>query len=554
MNHIKCLFVGAYSSMEKEYEELKQEFDYVDIDFSLYDNIDAFSLDNYDFILSRGGIMERLKKATKTKVFDIGISIYDILNTIDLSKLDKTLIIGFPGITASAKALKKYTNYKLNIITINNNEELSHYKNEILSYQYIYCGYNTYQTIKPLNPNASLIKSSYDTIKQTFISSINFCNAIKEERLKDEILKASLANDSMNVLIYNSKKEKIHEIITLSDEIPLIMDSINSNIDSLIKNKYKKIILETSEFNIVIFNSHFNLFDEVYTSIKIEYHKKIGKNTYIYQAIDSSNTSSLSIDIVHELESYSINNIPIAIFSYPGSLDYIINDLIINKSVLKENTPFIIDFNLVTKSEFKYLLNDTDSILNFEGHIFIFKGLEVLSKEDLSNFFSFIKDINLTKNNKIIFNINLDYKTTLLTYLSQIPFYLVVLKSLNDNPNKKDIINNYLIDSLIYGKLSNESLDLLYDFRYEYNELELIRIINQIKDSNDFSVISISKILSLEHYKYINDETYKNKSLEEIILEAIHYNLVKNNNNQIKASKSLGISRTTMWRYLKANS
>ena len=53
--------------------------------------------------------------------------------------------------------------------------------------------------------------------------------------------------------------------------------------------------------------------------------------------------------------------------------------------------------------------------------------------------------------------------------------------------------------------------------------------------------------------KFISLKIGKNKTLEEINSEIIEQILNYNNGNQSLTAKQLGISRTTLWRYLKRN-
>ena len=111
-----------------------------------------------------------------------------------------------------------------------------------------------------------------------------------------------------------------------------------------------------------------------------------------------------------------------------------------------------------------------------------------------------------------------------------------------------------------------EAMKFLTDYSWPGNYNQFKRLINElvlISSSPYIKLNSVKKVIEKENsdlpadqntsQKYISLKIGKNKTLEEINSEIIEQILNYNNGNQSLTAKQLGISRTTLWRYLKRN-
>ena len=111
-----------------------------------------------------------------------------------------------------------------------------------------------------------------------------------------------------------------------------------------------------------------------------------------------------------------------------------------------------------------------------------------------------------------------------------------------------------------------EAMKFLTDYSWPGNYNQFKRLINElvlISSSPYIKLNSVKKVIEKENSdlpvdqnssnKFISLKIGKNKTLEEINSEIIEQILNYNNGNQSLTAKQLGISRTTLWRYLKRN-
>lgn len=547
---MKTLIVYVYEDMKDIALKLINKYKEENIDLLFSDGHHKekikFYLDNhnYDLIISRGGVYSYLKKITKAIVIDVGLSIYDIISTIDIKSQIPTLIIGQENLTNEAKLLN-FNN--INTITIKGNSDLSSQIDYIKKFHLIYTGASTKNYLKNQGIKAELLKNSFKSLENAYLTGKELYLNLNKQKNEEAILTAFLMNEHTNIFIYNEHGQLIKKSIIFPIFNKDIEQIINNNIKELL-TKNKSIALKKQNYLININSKKFHFASNKYIAIKISINKSIDYNyIYIPSSLDNYH---ISLDINKSLTLYSINNIPICLLYQNGSGEDMLVKKIIESSLYKDNTSFILDFNLITKREFNTLLNSPASILNLENHTIILKNLNALDNYALASLVNYISESKLTSNNKLIILIN-ENNNNLINELNQITYYLVRIPSINNSKQKKEIINDHLKSLKI--NLDNESLNLLYDYNYFQNESELIRIANEIKSFESPTINDIKSILNNETYQNISYFNIENKTLSEIEYNACCYILKECNYNQTLAAKRLGIGRTTLWRILNKN-
>lgn len=547
---MKTLIVYVYEDMKDIVLKLINKYKEENIDFLFSDGHHKEKIKlyldthNYDLIISRGGVYSYLKKITKAIVIDIGLSIYDIISTIDIKSQISTLIIGQENLTNEAKLLN-FNN--ISTITINGNSDLSSQIDYIKKFHLIYTGASTKNYLKNQGIKAELLKNSFKSLENAYLKGKELYLNLNKQKNEEAILAAFLMNEHTNIIIYNEYGQLIKKSIIFPIFNKDIEQIINNNINELL-TKNKSIALKKQNYLININSKKFHFAGNKYIAIKISINKSIEYNyIYIPSSLDNYH---IPLDINKSLTLYSINNIPICLLYQNGSGEDMLVKKIIESSLYKDNTSFILDFNLITKREFNILLTSSSSILNLENHIIILKNLNALDNYALASLVNYISDSKLTSNNKLIILIN-ENDNTLINELNQITYYLIRIPSINNSKQKKEIINDHLKSLKI--NLDNESLNLLYNYNYFQNESELIRIVNEIKSFESPTISDIKSILNNEIYQNISYLDIENKNLSEIEYSVCCYILKKCNYNQTLAAKKLGIGRTTLWRILNKN-
>ena len=157
---------------------------------------------------------------------------------------------------------------------------------------------------------------------------------------------------------------------------------------------------------------------------------------------------------------------------------------------------------------------------------------------------------------------NRDPSRDFIDYLPCTTLYMTPLRELADDLASAsslylDKLNNELSRQL--SGFEPDALSLLCSYDWPDNYMQLKRVLSDAAihtQSGYIQASTIEEILNREKKQYAitapkNFDNNYDKTLQEIIHDAVISTLYHCNGNQSKAAEQLGIGRTTLWRYLK---
>ena len=166
---IKILGIAPYEGMKSIMQKLAGERRDIELDVFVGDLNKGVEIarqnyrSNYDVIVSRGGTAELIGRSTHTPVIEVTLSVYDILRAMKLAEnyADRYAIVGFPAITGSAHLLCDLLQYKIDIFTIHNQNEVQATLKELKrkGYRMVLCDMIANTIAKQIGLNAILITS-----------------------------------------------------------------------------------------------------------------------------------------------------------------------------------------------------------------------------------------------------------------------------------------------------------------------------------------------------------------------------------------------------------
>lgn len=126
MVKVRVLAIAPYDGLRDELERLASKR--TDVILTSYvgsmewgaNFVRSIDEDTYDVILSRGGTAESIERVTNLPVMEVGLSVYDILaamtTTVAIGR--KFAVVGFRGISSTAKVLCDILKYDVEVHTI----------------------------------------------------------------------------------------------------------------------------------------------------------------------------------------------------------------------------------------------------------------------------------------------------------------------------------------------------------------------------------------------------------------------------------------------------
>ncbi len=592
LNKIRMLGVAPYPGMQHVMAQLAEKRDDIDLTTIVWnlgsetETLTKCLSKNYDVIISRGGTAQFIKKITNTPIVEIPISIYDILIAIKMCENSNTdyTIVGFPAITSTAHTLCDLLQYKLDIITIDDIDNIQNILETLKDngHNIIICDTITSLLAKDLGLIPILVTSGMESVQSAFDQAVKLYKDYAAIQDRNYILTQALEkqsiytvilnydgstyfsnynrNDNLDVLNYlkglsedfhNSSHEKsFHLIENTLYAVSIDKIKVNKKIFFVFSLQPNPISSESNKHGIRFFNCN---------DMKEKYYNSFYKLTSSY------------LDINNQLEQINMSSIPVVVLGEKGSGKNIVAAKLYFESSYNNN-PFIsINCELINDKSWDFLINNYDSPF-YDNHNTLFvSNLQSLSPLQRKQLLTLILDTKLHKRNRIIFTCSQTLKdessdpsAEFIEYLSCATLYLPPLRDLKENLlSSCSLYLNQLNINLskeIVG-FEPDAIALLNSYHWPQNFIQLKRVLKELvmlTNTPYITLETVKKVLDKEEYRfptkdktdYLSNFDY-NKPLNDIIQDVIHIVLDQCNGNQSQAAKKLNISRTTLWRYLK---
>lgn len=592
MQKIKVLVIAPYEGLRDLIDDLAHERNEIDVHCFISDMHDGLLLakelehENYDVILSRAGTAELIRKESILPVIDIKLSVLDMMRAIKLAQgySGKFAIVGYNTITNIAKQICELLQYDIIIKTIYNTTEIDKALLELRD-----CGISlivgdviTTTHAKRLGLNTTLITTGKESIINAFNEVVILYNSFKKDKDRNTIIKSILENSNSLVICFNENDSIVYSNIKkyIRDFNSLILDLKNYK-QSLIKNLNLKILKTYGEtiFSIKGVLIEFN--NERYLTYYIENQSntiKVFNKAIRFINVDDSpqvnidtfnSSSEVFQNLINTTKSYAHLKTPIIIIGERGTGKDTIAYTIYRNGMNNKNPLIIIDARYISEEKWIELFESEKSLfLNIDFTIYI-KNIHHLDKSSQKILESYLLDTDVHRRNRLIFSmvngISETFDNSSLLYFIKNRMHALPLTVPNLNQRREDIpnlVSLYLSElNLSYGKqvigLEDDAVKLLQEFNWKNNIDQLRRVIRQLIMLTETSYIkydTVKKVLQDETPSSTVSKIYNinlNNTLDKITKDIIDIVLKEENYNQSKASKRLGISRSTLWRKIK---
>jgi transcriptional regulator with PAS, ATPase and Fis domain len=589
---IKVLGIAPYEAMKTAMQKIADERSDIDLDVFAADlnygvEIVRHNLqNNYDVIISRGGTAEMVGKMTNIPVVEISLSVYDILRAIKLAEnySNSYAIVGFPSITESAHLLCTLLQYNIDIITVHSEDEvistLNHLKQN--GYHMVVGDMITHTTARNLGLNAILVTSGTESIVSAFNQAVKTSTSFTQLKNEYEFLKKVIARDGNYTVVFSEdgemyfstwnekNSEKLYEM--LRSEIPQIISSDVSKIFHNLNGTLFSIEGRTvgyKSINHIVFYITASKIQINTSKYGIQFLNKKEAEEHFFNSFYSISGSMGGLqDSINQI---SPSSLPVMITGEHGTDKEQIAQIIYTRSSLKFNPLVTIDCELLNDKSWDYLTNNYNSPFNDINNTIYFKGVEALSKDRSQQLLSLIVDVNLNKRNRLIFsctsNLNDLIPSAAQEFVNRLSCLTICLAPLRERVMEIPSLSSIYLGSLNVelGKqligFEPRAMELLQQYHWPRNYTQFKRLLNELAVLTTTPYItsfSVSNLLDKEgrtignSYTKVDNGTVLdlNRPLDQITEDIINKVLSEKNGNQAATAKQLGISRTTLWRYL----
>lgn len=589
---IRVLGIAPYEGLSNILISVSEEYPQIDLTTYVGDLEQGLGIakknlhKNYDAVISRG-MTAKLLNQLPIPVVDIGISIYDVLCTMKLASFPgkKTAFVSYADISVLARQVSEITDYKIDIYTASSPEAAEDILSKVntMDYGAIICDRVVNQIATKMQINSYLITSGIESIKRAFDEVLTICrypnnlrneNHLLRELINGQLSETVLFDEGKNVILSTIDSPKESLISLFESEIEETKEfkerRITRNLDGMVINIRSKTISIGDDSYVVFF----------FTSRKsISNKDKPGIEHFSYKEIQNAYNSSMlflsgvmggsNIQIEKVRNSYR----PVLVYGENGTgKDSFAHYLFLNGN--HRNAPFIeIDCYELDNKGWDYILEHHMSPLTETKSTLYFKNLGKIPTNKRIELVSALSDLGTCNENRVIFSCLCNENklvpqicTTIADKFGALSVYMPPLRNIPENIDRlaRLTLNNLAPETkkTIYG-FTEEAMNCLKNYTWPNNFTQFKRVIYELATFAKGSIIErkdVDEIMQKETYiGYTSDKEdgflpiNLRRPLKEIEREIVLRIIEETDNNQSEAAEILQISRTTLWRMMKAD-
>lgn len=588
---IKILGIAPYEELNNSMSIVSNQFKEVESDIYTADLEEGQQIaaelfgNSYDAIISRGGTADLIRQVVSIPVIDVSISIYDILGTIRLARnyTENFAIVGYASITETAHLLCDILGYNIKIITLDELTDAS-MTLDILAdenYEMILCDAITNRLALTKSINTILITSGFESVKHAYQEALTIARQLKRVIHEKLVLEESLKQQKQDFVIFDESFD-VYAANVSHDLSSSTAKFLSTKKDMTDENQYyhtfrnrvymilvKKIVVDDRIYfscNLKIstppiINNRFGIFYQKRPEVEEIFTTKLLFTQFIQE------------ETKRELQ--RVNNFysALIIVGETGTAKSSIAYQAFLNQEMHNNQLISIDAKLMNDKMWKFLVNPTNGPLVDEHNTLLFQNVEQLSVRDAEQLITIVKNTKLLQRNNLLFTYNTNNVSEEKIYnrlLFELNCASIYAPPLKERKHELSVITTLLLNKMniecnkeVIGFDPNALKEFLaFEWPGNFNQLQAAikeLVINStthyISEHQVIQLLRKERLIQNFSDSHLGSFTLQTKvekpTLFDYSKEIILNVLEQNNGNQTKTAEQLGISRTTLWRYLK---
>lgn len=588
--HIRILAIAPYEGMNTALQHATEAYPNADFDIFTADLdaalaiVEANDISVYDCIISRGGTAELLRNKTALPVVEIPISIYDILRTIKLAEnyTKRYAIVGFQSITEPAHTLSALLGLELDIFTIANAEEvpIALRKLQQDGYHMVVCDMIAHTTARQLGLDAFLITSGTESIHAAIDQALTLSAWFVRLRRENILLKSVTEGQGALVavlsadasLFYSSATEfpetLLQKLRAVQREVPRsgTLRFYHSDRGEFFHVTAKQVLLNRAERTLFYCIPSRIPLHRRNTGIRT---LSKGECEFLFSNSFYSLSGAMG-SLGTEIKALARLRQPLLILGETGTGKEQIARYLYLHSTLANHPLVVVDCAETSDKSWNFLLEHYNSPLCDSGNTVYFQNLEQIPEVRGRALLSAIKDTGLARRVRLLFSAAVadDAPVSEMTRLfsERLGCMTIRLPSLRNRADEIPSLASLYLNNLNLelGKqisaFEPRALELLRSYSWPNNYTQFKNLLRSLASLSDSAYIRSSAVLDLLQRERLlraaepaprqSTAPSAPKTLDQRIREIIQDTVAAHSGNRAAAARELGISRTTLWRYL----
>lgn len=591
---IRVLGIAPYTAMKEQMQKIAQEFsdtiELLALDGDLQEGVSVarnnFHSD-FDVIISRGGTAELLRKQVSLPVIEIGLSEYDILRSIHLAEgiSDRIAVVGFPSITHAVETAALFAKNRPDIFTIESADLVDDTMREVhlRGFKVVLCDVTGLAAAKRNGLNSVFLTSGQTSIRKAFRDAILFAGNTRRLQAENAFLREIIMEQTGSTVVFDTGDNPVFSSIQMDNpnelinvlkrEIPSIPEqgpgvriqkTLNGN---LFKVKGKR-VYSGNEMCTVFYITKVKLPLQS-SQAGIHYYTEAEARRVFYNSffVSVNDTLGTTADFARVAKT----NRPVMILGADGTGKESAANLIYMNSPLNVHPFIVINVNLLTEESWNFLIeNENSPLSDSDNTLYIIGSARKEDEEKMRRFLSAMVEMDLAKRNRILLSfqaVNDNLQAPIIRRFQNVlgctTLVLPTLAAMKEHI--PTLVHLYLSQVSSGGEsevidMADEGIRLMQDFPWEHNYSQFKRIMQDLIETAALPIISEAEVRAALAREDLVPATRQgvngaevfdmNRTLDKMNQEIVRRVLADCDGNQTLAAKRLGISRTTMWRYV----
>ena len=279
-------------------------------------------------------------------------------------------------------------------------------------------------------------------------------------------------------------------------------------------------------------------------------------------------------DIYQEVELVNKSDQPLLIYGEDGTCKEQICKYVYLQSRWNNRPLVVIDSYMLNNKAWDYLMDHHNSPMAQDGCTIYFKNIDVLSVIQRCQLIANLLEMNVCKRNRVIFsgvcNKQGSVTETGKNILEALCCVCLFVAPLCFRRNQISLLANKYLNYMnirltkpLIG-IETDALRLLEDYEWPHNYTQFQRVMEELVTVSQSSMLNVDEVQTVlkkeniiatvsEKAEDANINLDLNQTLDKINYDIVCKVLEEEQGNKSAASDRLGISRSTLWRFLKKN-
>lgn len=589
---MNVLFISPFEDMRPTVQKIARLFP--NIDASIRSGSDEEGLQialdasnaNFDCIVSRGNTATMIRSAVATPVVEVKTTLNDVLQSLaDVPQLPEIVgAVGYSNVLSGMDVLKRFLPFDLKIFGFDHISQTTAIFSELkaANIHTIVCDTVTYHLASAQGFDAYILRSGEDSIRYAF-DYVNLLQQSSASILEENQLLRRLAslNAEGETVVFSQNRKLYYS--SLSKQDTAVFDYLLERLADFDTTDKFKIVKQHAGYLYRITAKKVAVRGRFYYAYFISRRIPNFQNTHhgiryaadyeIQEEMDSSvfGIANLKAYYSQELNQALSRKSPVLILGEVGVGKNHLAEMIYLNSQFTKNPFVFIDFQLINRQTWNFLIGHNESPLCDQSNTLFLKNIDALTPAQITQLLGALVEGNVAKRNRILISCSSRRNQALIPHLAKVVDQLSCI-TINMQPLQgkygtiEASINLLLSDyrrkhNCQVGDPEPDAMTLLLHYDWPQNYNQLIRVISKTATFAGDGVITkeivsealTTEMLSTQGITELCANTFLDltKPLSEINADIIRILLEQNDGNQSQTAKSLGISRTTMWRMLK---